>query len=223
MTSLLLLALRAVVGGLLAGHGAQKLFGWFGGNGLEGTAGWLRSMRLEPSRRWALIAGVSEFGGGLLTVLGLLNPLGPIAATAAMLTAWLKVHLGKPIWNSAGGAELPLVNLTVLSVIALRGPGRLSLDGLFRIRVPRGLGLIALVSAVVGVVVASRAELEDLLLLSEDVVEAAPDDVDAGAKVLDVGNVEENEPTADGQDVDVDVDGFAPSVVDVAAVEPTRT
>jgi len=219
MTSVLLLALRAVVGGLLAGHGAQKLFGWFGGNGLEGTAGWFESLRLEPSRRWAVLGGGSEFAGGLLTVLGLLNPLGPIAATAAMLTAWLKVHLGKPIWNTAGGAELPLLNLTVLSVIALRGPGRLSLDQLFRIRLSRGFGLLALISALAGVVIASRNELEDLLLLPDEPA-VDLDDADEGVGGFDVGNVNEDGQLADGYDVDVD--GFAPNVLDVAAVEPTR-
>ena len=219
MTSVLLLALRAVVGGLLAGHGAQKLFGWFGGNGLEGTAGWFESLRLEPSRRWAVLGGGSEFAGGLLTVLGLLNPLGPIAATAAMLTAWLKVHLGKPIWNTAGGAELPLLNLTVLSVIALRGPGRLSLDQLFRIRISRGFGLLALIAALAGVVIASRNELEDLLLLPDEPA-VDLDDADEGVGGFDVGNVNEDGQLADGYDVDVD--GFAPNVLDVAAVEPTR-
>jgi putative oxidoreductase len=220
MTSILLLALRAVVGGLLAGHGAQKLFGWFGGHGLEGTAGWFESLRLEPSRRWALLGGGSEFAGGLLTALGLLNPLGPIAATAAMLTAWLKVHLGKPIWNTAGGAELPLLNLTVLSVIALRGPGRLSLDRLFRIRISRGFGLLALAAALAGVVVASRSELEDLLLLPEEPAEDVLDGDEVAIRGSDVGNVDEDGHLADGDDVDVD--GFAPNVLDVAATEPSR-
>jgi putative oxidoreductase len=219
MTSVLLLALRAVVGGLLAGHGAQKLFGWFGGNGLEATAGWFESLRLEPSRRWAVLGGGSELAGGLLTALGLLNPLGPIAATAAMLTAWLKVHLGKPIWNTSGGAELPLLNLTVLSVIALRGPGRLSLDQLFRIRLSRGFGLLALISALAGVVIASRNELQDLLLLPDEQATDL-DDADEGFGSFDVGNVHEDGQLADGYDVDVD--GFAPNVLDVAAVEPTR-
>ena len=217
MTSVLLLALRAVVGGLLAGHGAQKLFGWFGGHGLEGTAGWLESMRLEPARRWAFIGGASEFGGGLLTVLGLLNPLGPIAAMAAMLTAWLKVHLGKPIWNTAGGAELPLLNLTVLSVIALRGPGRLSLDKLFRIRLSRGFGLLALIAALAGVAAASRNELEDS---SYPTTPSRTRSRTTRSAVLDVGNVLENGQLADEEVVDVD--GFAPNVLDVAAAEPTR-
>jgi putative oxidoreductase len=69
------LILRTVLGSLLAGHGAQKLFGWFEGPGLEGTHGFVESLGLRPVRPWAILAGLSEFGGGTLTLLGLLNPL----------------------------------------------------------------------------------------------------------------------------------------------------
>src|SRR5262245_15615338 len=79
-----LLILRLAVGGLLTGHGAQKLFGWFGGHGLEGTGGWLESIGFRPGKSWALLAGLSEFGGGALTSLGLLHPLGPLATLGAM-------------------------------------------------------------------------------------------------------------------------------------------
>ena len=144
MRSLGVLIVRLVVGGLLAGHGAQKLFGWFGGAGLEGTAGWMESMRLRPGTAWARLAGGSELGGGLLTALGFLNPLGPIAAMGAMSMAWAKVHLGNPVWSTKGGAELPLTNIAVLSALTLAGPGRLSLDSLFGIRVPRRVALAAL-------------------------------------------------------------------------------
>src|SRR5688572_23388419 len=78
-----LLALRLTAGGLLAGHGAQKLFGAFGGHGLEGTAGWLESIGLRPGKPWATLAGLSEFGGGALTALGLGGPLGPVALQGA--------------------------------------------------------------------------------------------------------------------------------------------
>src|SRR3954454_17084099 len=74
MKSVALLILRLTVGGLLAGHGAQKLFGWGGGAGLEGTTAWLESLRLRPAKAWAHAAGWSEFGGGVLTALGFLNP-----------------------------------------------------------------------------------------------------------------------------------------------------
>ena len=124
MKDLALLILRLSVGGLLMGHGAQKLFGSFGGFGMQGTAGWMESMGLKPGNRWAMLAGGSEFGGGALTALGLASPLGPIGVMAAMGTATTKVHWGKPIWVSEGGAELPVTNIAVASALALAGPGR---------------------------------------------------------------------------------------------------
>src|SRR5262245_60575829 len=78
MTDLALLMLRVVTGGLLLGHGAQKLFGSFGGSGLGGTSAWMESMGLRPGALWALLAGLGELGGGLMTVLGLGGPLGSI-------------------------------------------------------------------------------------------------------------------------------------------------
>ena len=160
MRSIGVLIVRLVVGGLLAGHGAQKLFGWFGGSGLEGTAGWLESLRLRPGTMWARIAGGSELGGGLLTALGFLNPLGPIAAMGAMSMAWAKVHLGNPVWGTKGGAELPLTNIAVLSALTLAGPGRLSVDSVLGIRVPRIIGLAALLGMLGAVYVAARPEIE---------------------------------------------------------------
>jgi putative oxidoreductase len=132
-----LLALRAVAGGLLAGHGAQKLFGSFGGHGIEGTAGWLESLGLRPGKAWAALAGGSELGAGALMALGLLSPLGPIAVVGPMVMAWAKAHGGKPIWITAGGAELPLLNLAAAGALALTGPGRLSLDELLGIETPK--------------------------------------------------------------------------------------
>ena len=151
MTSLALLILRGTVGGLLAGHGAQKLFGSFGGFDVEGTAGWLESLNMRPGRQWAIIAGLSEFAGGAMTALGALNPLGPIMAMGAMLTATFKVHRGKPIWVSAGGAELPAVNMAVLGALTLAGPGKLSFDGLLGIRLPRWFGLASLLAMIASV------------------------------------------------------------------------
>jgi putative oxidoreductase len=83
------------------------------------------------------MAGLGEFGGGLLTALGLLNPLGPILVLSAMAMAAVKGHWGKPIWVTSGGAELPVVNMAVAGALALTGPGACSLDRLFGLRVPR--------------------------------------------------------------------------------------
>ena len=145
------LVLRATTGGLLAGHGAQKLFGWFGGHGFEGTKGWLESMGMQPGDFWAGLAGASEFGGGLLTALGLLHPLGPIAMTGAMLMATTKVHAGKPVWVTSGGAELPLTNIAVALALVLTGPGAFSVDSLLGIKLPRWIALPALVAVLTAV------------------------------------------------------------------------
>jgi putative oxidoreductase len=137
-----LLILRLTLGGLLAGHGAQKLFGWFGGHGLGGTSGWMESMGLRPGRPWAFLAGLTEFGGGLLTLLGLLNPLGPLGIISSMGMATAKVHWGKPIWVTSGGAELPITNTASALAVALTGPGRISLDHALGLRLPRRLILV---------------------------------------------------------------------------------
>jgi putative oxidoreductase len=143
-----LLILRLTMGGLLAGHGAQKLFGWFGGPGLKGTAGFLESMGFKPGMPWATAAAASEFGGGTLTALGLFHPLGPLATMGAMVMATVKAHWGKPIWAFSGGAELPVLNMSIALALMLTGPGRFSLDRLFGIRLPRTLvAAIAIVEA----------------------------------------------------------------------------
>jgi putative oxidoreductase len=144
------LLLRLTTGGLLAGHGAQKLFGWFGGNGLKGTAGWLESMGMKPGNQWAIGASASEFGGGTLTALGLLHPLGPIGTIAAMAMATGTVHKGKPIWVTTGGAELPLTNIAVALALALDEPGRFSLDRILGIRLPKSVAIaVALAEAAI--------------------------------------------------------------------------
>ena len=179
MTSLALLILRATVGGLLAGHGAQKLFGSFGGHGVEGTAGWLESLNLRPGREWAIVAGLSEFAGGLLTAIGALNPLGPIVAMGSMLMATLKVHAGKPIWVTAGGAELPVTNMAVLGALFVVGPGKLSFDGLLGIRVPRWFSIAALLGMVgVTYLVATQSGLGDELQ-----GDPTTDEVEAGSEI----------------------------------------
>jgi putative oxidoreductase len=142
MLSFGLLVLRVIFGALMAGHGAQKLFGWFGGHGVKGTAGWLESMGMKPGKPWAIMAGASEFGGGVLTALGFLNPLGPLAATGAMGMAAAKVHGGKPIWVTSGGAELPLTNIAIALALGIAGPGKFSADCALGIKLPRRLVLI---------------------------------------------------------------------------------
>lgn len=155
MKDLALLVLRLSVGGLMIGHGSQKLFGSFGGFGMKGTAGWLESLGLRPGDRWAMLAGGSEFGGGALTVLGLASPIGPIGVIAAMSTATTKVHWGKPIWVSEGGAELPATNMAVATALMIAGPGRYSLDRVLGLRIPPALTLLAAATAAAGVLIAT--------------------------------------------------------------------
>jgi len=151
MKDVSLLLLRGVSGGLVAAHGAQKLFGWFGGGGIEGTKGMMQHLNLKPERQWAYVAALSEFGGGVLTTLGFLNPLGPIGVTSVMSMATSTVHWGKPIWVSAGGPELTLTNISIAFANATLGPGKLSLDHALGIRLPRLLAGAGVALAAAGV------------------------------------------------------------------------
>ena len=153
MKDLAQLTLRLVFGGLMAGHGAQKLFGWFEGPGLEGTEKMVRGMGLKPADRWAMAAAGSEFAGGALTALGFLSPLGPLAAIAPMTVAATTVHADKPIWASKGGAELPVTNLAIAGALFLAGPGVFSLDTVFRTRVPWWMSALAIAGTAGGIAV----------------------------------------------------------------------
>jgi putative oxidoreductase len=163
MNSMARFLLRLVTGGLLVGHGAQKLFGAFGGKGVEGTGQSFRKMGLEPGQHWAEVAGAAEIAGGGLTALGLLSPIGPIITTAPMIVAWRKQHGDKPIWVNQGGAELPLTNLTIAAALMLAGPGAISIDRFLGIRTPWWLSLLAIAGTATGIAVA----------LSDDIHEAA--------------------------------------------------
>jgi putative oxidoreductase len=123
-----LLVLRVIVGGTLAGHGAQKLFGWFGGSGLHGTAGGFEKLGYRPGLPMAVLGGLGEAGGGTLLALGLLAPLAAAAGIGVMLNAIVSVHLPKGFWNIKGGFEFPLTIATVFAAIGFSGPGRFSVD-----------------------------------------------------------------------------------------------
>lgn len=151
MGNLATLVLRLVVGGLMTGHGAQKLFGSFGGPGMEGTTGFMEMLGLKPGRPWAQAAGASEFGGGLLTLLGLLNPLGPLGIIGSMAMAARTAHGDKPIWVTEGGAELPVTNIAAATALMLAGPGKYSFDRALGIRLPAWVGVIGLVAVVLSV------------------------------------------------------------------------
>jgi putative oxidoreductase len=150
---LALLVLRLAVGLFLAAHGAQKLFGWFGGYGLKGTAGWIASLGLKPAGLWTLAAGLGEFAGGLLLALGLLTPLGAVAVTATMVMAIVLAHWPK-VFVTEGGIEYPFVLAVTAIAIAIAGPGAYSLDAVLGLALPTPIILMAAVLAALGIAVA---------------------------------------------------------------------
>ncbi len=145
---LALLILRLTVGLLVAGHGAQKFFGWFGGPGFSGIKGWLGSLGFRPSHLWALLSGGSEFFGGVLFALGLFSPLGSLGIGASMLMAITRVHWPK-VWATNGGFELPLTYLVVAIAVGLTGPGAIAVDSYLGIVVPGWITSVGLVVALV--------------------------------------------------------------------------
>jgi len=122
------LALRIPVGIILAAHGAQKLFGWFGGYGLEGTGAWMASIGLEPGYLMALLAGSAEFFGGLALILGFLTR--PAAAVSAfvVLVAIFSVHISHGLFLSNNGYEFALSLFAATLALAIQGGGSLSID-----------------------------------------------------------------------------------------------
>jgi putative oxidoreductase len=123
-----LFVIRVVLGLIFAAHGAQKLFGWFGGYGLAGTGGFLETLGFRPGKMYATAAALSEFFGGLLFALGFLGAVGPALMVSVMLVAIMTVHRKNPFFVATNGIEHPLMYITVAVGIALTGPGRYSLD-----------------------------------------------------------------------------------------------
>ena len=122
------LVVRMPVGLILASHGAQKLFGWFGGYGLEGTGQWMASIGLEPGYLMALLAGSAEFFGGLALILGLFTR--PAAALSAftMLVAIFSVHFEHGLFISNNGYEFALALLAATAGLVIQGAGSYSID-----------------------------------------------------------------------------------------------
>ena len=123
-----LIALRAALGAVFFAHGAQKLFGWFGGYGLEATANAFDSMGLKPGKRSALVAGVSETGAGVLFATGFLTPVASAASIAVQNEAIRTVHWEKGFFVTEGGFEFNLTLIAAALALADTGPGPLSLD-----------------------------------------------------------------------------------------------
>jgi putative oxidoreductase len=125
-----ILFLRVVVGSVLFAHGAQKLFGWWGGGGLGGTARWLGSTGFRPPRLMALLVAVSESSGALFAV-GLATPFVAFALASTMVVAVGSVHWKNGFWSGKGGYEFNLTLWGAVVAVAATGPGRYSLDRAF--------------------------------------------------------------------------------------------
>lgn len=125
------LVIRVPLGIILMAHGAQKLFGWFGGYGLEGTGQWLASVGFEPGYVMALLAGSAEFFGGLALILGLLTRPAAIVTAFTMLMA-MTVHIGNGLFVSNNGYEFALMLLAASVSLAISGAGKLSVDSIVK-------------------------------------------------------------------------------------------
>ncbi|HUH37286.1 MAG TPA: DoxX family protein [Spongiibacteraceae bacterium] len=122
------LPLRVAAGVIFTAHGAQKLFGWFGGHGLEGTAGWMGSIGLEPAVLMAALAGGAEFFGGLALIAGLLVRPAAVVLALTMLVAIFAVHASNGLFMANNGYEFALALLAVSAGLAIRGAGSVSID-----------------------------------------------------------------------------------------------
>jgi putative oxidoreductase len=143
MVALGLLVLRLVIGIIMAGHGAQKLFGWWGGPGMKNWTAGMTRMRLRPPAAWAWISALSEMIGGIGLAIGLLSPLPNLAIAGAMLVGIALVHWPRGFWNTKGGYEFNLSILGAISALALTGPGALSFDAALGIHLPEPATLTA--------------------------------------------------------------------------------
>ncbi|MFF5014824.1 DoxX family protein [Streptomyces sp. NPDC001165] len=127
-----LLLVRLTFGLLMAAHGAQKLFGIFGGDGLTATGRSFASIGYRPGKLFAVIGGLSEFLGGLGLALGLFTPLAAAALIGMMINAMVTVSGAHGLWDADGGVEYSVCITVVAIAIAAIGPGRLALDRFFR-------------------------------------------------------------------------------------------
>lgn len=152
-TDLGILLLRLVVGLLFFGHGAQKVFGWFGGKGMTGQLAMIERLGLQPARIWAWLGALGELLGGLGLAAGLLTPLAATLIIGSMLVAIIKVHWKNGLWNSNRGIEFPLTLATAAFVVGLTGPGLYSLDDILRLALPEPATYLGALAAMVIVVV----------------------------------------------------------------------
>lgn len=139
MRDLTILGARLAIGGYVAAHGAQKLFGAFGGHGLDVTGKGFENLGLRPGRRMAALAGAAEVVGGALTMIGLGGLTGPATIASTMAVASTAAHRGRGPFAAQGGPELAVVTLAAASALGTQGHGRYSLDAVLGLRLPRAV------------------------------------------------------------------------------------
>lgn len=177
--------LRLFLGALLFAHGTQKLFGWFGGHGPDATGGFFEQVGHRPGRTMAMLAGLSEAGGGTLLVLGLLTPLGSAIVIGVMVTAAVSVHGDNGLWATNGGYELPLTNAVIAGSLAFTGAGSFSLDNALDLPLSGwawGIGAVVLGLIGAGVQLARR----ESMLQGQEETEAYPAETAPATEQIDV-------------------------------------
>jgi putative oxidoreductase len=147
-----LLVARVVFGLVMAAHGSQKLFGWFGGYGIVGTGGFFEQLGFRPGKAFAAIAGATEVASGLLVAFGLLGPIGPAMMLSVMIVAAATVHWANGLFAQNNGIEVPLLYATAAVAIGLTGYGAYSLDAVLGLTSTwtEGLTLAALAVGAIG-------------------------------------------------------------------------
>ena len=171
-----LLVLRAGVGGVLVAHGAQKLFGWFGGHGIRGTGAAFEQMGFRPGRASAVAAGLGEAGGGALIALGLATPAAGAAAVGTMIPA-ATVHAPAGFFASGGGYEYPALLAVSSAALSLTGPGDWSVAAVLgqRLNRPWISAAALLASSVASALVVRRRRAALAAPATQPTAEAGPD------------------------------------------------
>jgi putative oxidoreductase len=164
------------VGALFIGHGTQKLFGWYGGHGVEGTGGFMESLGYRPGKRYALLGGVAEAGGGLLLFLGLLTPLAAAAIIGVMINAIFAVHVENGAWAQDGGYEYPMVLAVAAAALALADGGAASLDKMFGLNLGGLIGWLGILLGIITGVVAANLRNPEAEIEAEADTEEADED-----------------------------------------------
>jgi putative oxidoreductase len=134
MHDLALLVTRAILGGSIAGHGSQKLFGWFGGPGINGASQMMHHLGFQPGDRFARLASLTEIGAGVLIATGTGGPLGPAMLLATMTVAAGSVHAKNGYWNQNQGYELNVMYALLAVLLSVEDHGALSIDEAIGVR-----------------------------------------------------------------------------------------